>query len=350
MISDFKYKTLPHTVHFGAGKRSVLIDLLKDKKTFVIASKRLSSIVDELGSELNSDALKRFEKVIQHVPRTLVDEALSQFKSDSFDYILAIGGGSAIGLAKAIALETGTEIIAMPTTYSGSEMTNIWGISDDGGKTTGRNDIVMPKVIIYEMELTKGMPKTLALPSAINALAHLIEAMYAVDGNPITFNNAMMGIASIQSGLHELSHYGEVNDSVNRQLSFGGYMGGKVLGEVSMALHHKAAHVLGGSFGMEHSQVHTVLLPYVLNYQWSALSSDLQSAIKKATHSDNPARQIHLTVKELGGPTTLKEIGFEESNIPKAVEIMTQAAYPNPRPLVKADLEQMLSNAFHGKV
>ena len=247
-----------------------------------------------------------------------------------------------------MALEDGLAIIAVPTTYAGSEQTNIYGISSKEGKRTGRDDRVLPKYVIYDPELSITMPKTLAVSSAMNAMAHLMKALYSPRGNPLTRLSAIKGIEVVREGLQLLSTEEKLGAESNEKLQFGAYLAGKCLCEVSMALHHKAAHVLGGSFGMEHSQVHTVLQSYVLAYQWPYLSKEIQKDFVQAFMSDYPPKALRKLAEDANAPIELKAIGFLEENIDKAASLMAANSYANIAPLKKEGLKKLLENAFHG--
>ncbi|WP_296704652.1 maleylacetate reductase [Algoriphagus sp.] len=348
-IQSFEYKSFPIQVHFGQGTFSKLPELLKEsRKAFIIASPRLQNRVKELSTTLSSERIFHFKEVVQHVPSHLVEKALMEQKKHQADILVAIGGGSAVGLAKAMALQLKQPIIAIPSTFSGSEMTNIWGISKDGLKTTGRDSSVLPQDVIYDPELTENMPKDLAVKSAFNALAHLMEAAYAPDTNPITYNNSLLGINKIIEGLDLLKTSEKLTPQANELLLFGAFLAGKGLGEVSMSLHHKTAHTLGGSFGMDHASVHTVIQPYVFAYQWNSLEKSLQNDFQKAYDHEFPPLKVQSLIQELGGPVALKAIGFSEENIKPAVKIMLAKPYANPKPLEEEGLIQMLKQAYSG--
>lgn len=347
----FNYTSLAHKVYFGLERKKILSDVLRPfQKVFVIASKRSLPYVQEMGEILGKEKLLYFDEVVQHVPQKLVDKAYRAFIEAQADALLAIGGGSAIGLAKAIAKESRHPIVALPSTYAGSEMTNIWGIRAEGGKTTGRDNAVMPRFIIYDPELTATMPVPVAATSAMNAMAHLVEAVYAPDSNPITYNNSLLGINKLLEGMKILADQKKLMPTANELILLGAYLAGKSLGEVSMALHHKAAHVLGGSFGLEHALVHSIMQAHVLEYQWTSLSEEIKEDFKKALDHRYPPKALQAIAQSLEIPLSLKEIGFRPENLPKAASLMSQNPYPNPSPLVESDILKMLENAFRGEL
>lgn len=348
---NFEYHSYPNHVHFGTGNMKLLPGMLKAyQKVMVIATGRMGDQVDELKEALGAGRMVWFSKVIQHVPDKLVTEADAFRAAHQPDVLVAIGGGSVIGLAKALALEKWIPQVAVPTTFSGSEQTNIYGISSDGTKKTGRDNKVLPGTVIYDPALYLSMPKDLAVTSAMNAMAHLMEAVYSPSGNPVTRNNALQGMVAIKTGINDLSKTENLTKSIAEKLLFGSFLAGKCLCEVEMSLHHKAAHVLGGSFGMEHSSVHTVLQSYVLAYQWPHLSLHIQNNFKQALDSEYPPKTLKDLAEHAGAKTDLKSMGFKEEDIETAAKMITSKPYANVAPVTKEGLVKLLSNAFHGKI
>jgi len=346
---DFTYTSFPNKVHFGADSLKKLPELLEQyPRIMLFAEPFLQKHAAQLMDHFGEKRIRLYSNIVQHVPRQVVDEALEEVKTFAPDVLVSMGGGSAVGLAKAIALETELPITAVPSTYAGSEQTNIWGITTEEGKTTGRTNVVLPKEVVYDPSLTRSMPKALAVKSAMNAAAHLMEALYAIDGNPITNSVAILGLQHLRSGLQQVATTDELTAEANEHLLLGAYLAGKCLCEVSMALHHKAAHVLGGTFGMDHASVHTVLQAYVLEYQWPHLSSAVQEHFKSALESDQPAVALRALAADAGVATDLKSIGFKEEDIPRAASIMVSKPYPNPAPFDEEAILQMLQNAYKG--
>ena len=345
---DFEYRSFPNQVYFGDGKISILDEIVKDfKKVLLIAEDRLRPQVEPLKAARPAGSVVHISKVIQHVPETLVKETREILEKENPDVLVSIGGGSSLGLAKALALETHLPIVAVPTTFAGSEQTNIWGITTAEGKTTGRSDWVLPRVVIYDPDLTLTMPKPLAVTSAMNAMAHLVEAIYSPTGNPITRHHALLGIEKLKKGLQEIAGNDGLTREANKNILFGAYLAGKSLCEVSMSLHHKVAHVLGGTFGLDHAQVHTVLQSYVLSYQWPYLTSSIQEDFRQVLGED-PARALKDLAEQAGSLTTLERIGFKRQSIEKAVVTITAKPYDNPAPITREGMTNLLTHAFNG--
>lgn len=352
---DFTYQSFSNKVYFGENYLAKLPEIVQEmggRNLFVILrdTPETKSIVQSLLKVFGETKVTLFYEIIQHVPKTIVDKALQVARAKQSDSIIAIGGGSAIGLAKGMALETGLPILAIPTTYAGSEMTNVYGISAEGVKTVGKDLKVLPKTVIYAPSLTIKMPLGLAATSSMNAMAHLVEAIYAFDGNPIVYQIALLGIQSLRQGMEVLIQEKSL-ENANEHLQYGAYLAGKCLCEVSMALHHKLAHTLGGSFGMEHGQVHTVLLPYVLDFQLPFLPVSVKKDLQKTLNSKNPALKLKTLAKKMGAHTTLKAIGFKEADIPKAAEmVLALNKFANPAELNVQNVHDLLLRCYIGRL
>jgi maleylacetate reductase len=347
-MNPFVYKTHAVKVIFGKRVLEAIQGELPQKKPniAVLASARNALLVDDIRRLDGVGDVFHFHQIIQHVPQSLVDDAAFFLSDKKIDILLCIGGGSAIGLGKGLALTLNAELWAVPSTYSGSEMTNIYGISKDGVKLVRRDDKVHPSKVIYDPFLSLSMPLQLAVPSAFNAMAHLVEAMYSLDSNPIVHQLTVLGLKTLVNGLHQLAEKGHLDTVINEQLLFGAYVGGKVLCEVGMGLHHKTAHVLGGNFNMDHASVHTLLLPYVLAYQWEYLEDRLKADYQEVFGSMQPYEKIRALQEQLGAGYSLKGLGFDKKNLEVAVDLLMEMEYPNPAPLEKGKLLAMLAKAF----
>ncbi len=361
---DFRFETHSASVHFGREAAALLPKHLASYgRVMVIAGPRYRHLTAQLCEALGPDRIVRFEKVAQHVPQELVDEAAGVVRQTRPDAILAVGGGSAIGLAKALALgaspglkecyfEDGLaapEIIAVPSTFSGSEQTDIWGITTVEGKKTGKSELVLPRVVIYDPELLSTLPSEYAAASAMNAMAHLVEAVYAPDGNPVTRFQALQGIETVAEGLRRLSAVDSdtLPVEIAEKLLLGAFLGGKSLREVSMALQHKSAHVIGGLFGADHAKAHAVLLPHVLHYQWPHLDRDIRADLKQVL-GPYPPQTLQELAANAGVPTDLQRLGVKKTDLSTAADRIQANPYPNPAPLDRFRLLTMLENAWSG--
>ncbi len=313
-----------------------------------MATKYQIELAEQVSELLGDLSAVVFPKAKQHVPYEIVAEAIAEVDAVGADLLIAPGGGSTIGLAKGIVLERPMPILAIPTTYAGSEMTHIWGISKDGRKTTGRDPIVKPSTVIYDPALITSLPVSMSITSGVNAIAHAVEALYAENRNPISSMMAEESVKHLAEGLPLVAQDPSSLEARTKTF-YGSWLAATVLDQVGMALHHKLCHTLGGSFGMPHAEVHTVILPYAIAYNQS-YAPEMVAAMARALNC-NPA-DIAGTVQDIsrqnGGPISLKELDFKQENLEKAANIAVQNPYYNPRPVVESDILELLKSAFHG--
>ena len=330
---EFVYEPIGTRVVFGNGSASRIraeVERLGIERAFLITRRR------ELAANWAAGV---FEEAAMHVPADVAKRARRQASKVSADGLVAVGGGSTIGLAKAIALETSLPIVAAPTTYSGSEMTSIWGLTRDGKKTTGRDLKVLAKTVVYDPELIKTLPPNLAAVSGMNAIAHGVEALYAESENPVVSSMAEEAIRTLAAGLPQKAH---------AQCLYGAFLAGAALGSVGMALHHKLCHVLGGSFGLPHAETHTVILPHAAAYNHDA-ALDAMARVARALGAESAPDGLFDLALALDAPTSLSALGMKEIDLDRAAEISTENPYYNPRPVTREGVRALLDDAFHGK-
>lgn len=342
-MKPFAYTSLPTRVVFGAGSIKHLapeIEKLGAMRALLLTTPGRASMVTAIAKHLKVAGI--YDKVVMHTPVEAATEARELAKSLNADCCVAVGGGSTIGFGKAIALTSGLPVVAVPTTYSGSEMTTIWGLSEGGAKKTGRDPRVLPKVVVYDPELTLDLPAAVSAASGMNAIAHCAEALYAHDGNPIVSLMAEEGIRALSTALPLI-----LSDLKNLQARsdalYGSWLAGCTIATTSVALHHKLCHVLGG-FGLPHAETHSIVLPHALKYN-SAAAPEAMSRFGRALQGKN----LWDLQKGLGLPMRLADIGMKESDIERAAKIAVAAPYPNPRPVEYDPVHALLRNAWEGK-
>jgi maleylacetate reductase len=351
-MKNFLYESQPARVIFGAGSLAKVSDelqVLGAQKALVITTTDLANLAQEVAGLIGDLCAGVHAEAVQHVPIETVGKALDRVRSLGIDVLVAVGGGSAIGLAKAVALETSLPILAIPTTYAGSEMTPVWGITENGLKKTGKNLIVKPKTVIYDPKLSVSLPARLSVTSGMNAIAHCVEGLYSENANPIISLFAEEGIRAIASSLPQIC--ANPNDlNARSEALYGTWLGGTVLGTVGMALHHKLCHVLGGSYNLPHAETHTVVLPYAVWYNAGHAPEAIKAIARalKADESDVAGSLFDLS-KSLGVPTSLAEIGMKEKDLDQAAELATKNPYYNPRPIDEKSIRHLLEYAFAGK-
>jgi maleylacetate reductase len=282
-----------------------------------------------------------------HVPVEVARQAREEAIRLGADCVVAAGGGSTIGLGKAIALHSDLPILAIPTTYAGSEMTPIYGLTEAGQKKTGRDPRVLPKTVIYDSNLTLDLPVAMSVASGFNAIAHAAEALYADNSNPITAMMAEEGIRALASGMPEL--VGNPRGAKGRgDCLYGAWLCGAVLGTSSMALHHKLCHVLGGTWNLPHAETHTVILPHAIAYNFAA-APEAMRRIERAMNTSNAPAGIFDLMKQLGAPVSLQEIGMKQDDLDRAASLVREAPYYNPRPPTAESVRALLDDAYFGR-
>ena len=276
-----------------------------------------------------------------HTPVAVTAEALAFARAERIDGMIAIGGGSAIGLAKALALRSDLPQIAVPTTYAGSEMTPILGETAEGKKTTQRDPKIQPETVIYDPELTDGLPVKTSVVSGLNAVAHAVEALYARDGSPLVAIMAEAGIGAFARALPDIAAHRD-------EALYGAFLCGAVLALAGMALHHKLCHVLGGAFNLPHAETHAVILPHATAYNAGA-APDAMARIARALGTDTAAGGLADLAQRAGAPATLRELGLKHEDLDRAAALALASPYWNPRALDLGAIRQLLENAFHGR-
>jgi maleylacetate reductase len=350
MPSSFVYQALPGRVVFGAGALQQLeaeLDALGVRRALVLCTPDQRHAAEAIVARLGARAAGVFDRATMHVPLEVAREAREVARERNADCAIAIGGGSTIGLGKAIALDSGLPILAIPTTYAGSEMTPIYGITQDGEKRTGTDARVLPRTVIYDPQLTLTLPVGLSVTSGINAIAHAAEGLYAANGNPVTRLMAQEGIRALAAGLPAI-HADPADLEARGSALYGAWLCGTVLAHGGMALHHKLCHTLGGSFNLPHAPTHTVVLPYVLAFNASHAEEAMRHMAQALGTHGSAAAGVWELAHRNGAPTSLRELGMAEGDLDRAADIATERPYWNPRPIDRAAVRAVLQAAFDG--
>ncbi|MHA6645432.1 maleylacetate reductase [Mesorhizobium sp. A623] len=347
----FIYEPLPTRVVFGRGARHQLreeVERLGGRRAIVLSTPgRGERLAADIAVHLGSLSAGVCPEAVMHTPVDATERSLAMVRESGADILVAIGGGSAIGLSKALALRTDLPQIVLPTTYAGSEMTPVLGETLEGRKTTQRTPKVLPETVIYDIDLTLTLPAKTSVTSGMNAIAHAVEALYATDGNPVLSLMAEEGIAKLASALPRIIV--DLADAEGRaDALYGAFLCGGVLGATTMALHHKLAHVLGGMFDLPHAETHAALLPHTAAYNAPAAPDAMERVARALRVSDAPHGLFNLT-RSLGGVMTLRDLGMPEDGIGPAVEEALANPYWNPRPLEAHGLRHLLERAWSGK-
>ena len=345
----FTFDALPTRVVFGVGCIAQLaeeVGRLQVNRVLLVGTRGRAGLLDRAKALLGGTVAGIFDEAEMHAPADVADRARDVAATWRADSIVTVGGGSAIGVAKAVAFTTSLPILAVPTTYSGSEATPIWGTTRNGIKETGRDARVQPRTVIYDPELTLQLPPSVSAASGMNAIAHCVEALYAPDANPVTTLMAEEGIRALATSLPQVVGSPEDLDARTTAL-YGAWMGGTVLGMVQMGLQHKLAHTLGGSFGLPHAETHAVLLPYTAEYNAPDVADVMSRVARALGVSDAPAGLFNLG-RRIGTPRSLATLGMREEDLERAASIAVEQPYPNPRPVTREGVLSILRNAYAG--
>jgi len=289
-----------------------------------------------------------WDQVAQHVPIELATPARNAVDAHGSELVVSIGGGSTTGLAKAIALSHGLPIVAVPTTYAGSEMTPIYGLTGDRHKQTGKSAQVLPKVVVYDPLLTLGLPANVTGPSAFNSLAHCVESLYVPGNNPVTSAIAFEGVRALSDALPRVMR--EPSDvDARSDLLFGAMLGGMALGQTGSGFHHRLCHILGGKFNLVHADTHSVILPHVVAFNAPALPREMSRLAEAlGVSSGDPAGALWDLAGNSGIPTDLASLGLERAGLDEVVVQVLVEEKNNPVPLDGPSVRALLDAAFEG--
>jgi alcohol dehydrogenase class IV len=351
-MSPFIWTGQAGRVVFGAGSVARLrdeVERLGATRALVLCTPEQRASAEAVAASLGERSAGVFGRAAMHVPMAVAVAAREHAAAVGADCCVAVGGGSTIGLGKAIALTSSLPIIAVPTTFAGSEMTAIHGLTEGGIKRTGRDPRVLPRTVVYDPELLATLPSAVAGPSALNAIAHCVEALYAVDGNPVVSLMAEEGIRAIAAGLLRALAV-PVDLAARGEVLYGAWLAGMALNGVSMAIHHKLCHTLGGTFDLPHAETHTVILPYAVAYNRQA-APEAMARIRRAlgAFDDGDAASGLLALSRAAGArTTLREIGMPATGLDRAADLAVQNPYWNPRPIDRDAIRDLLQRAFDG--
>lgn len=354
-MERFVWQGMPSRVVFEWGALARLpeeVERLGARRALILATPEQRALADEVARALGSRAAGVHAEAVMHVPVEVARAACVAADALDADCCVAVGGGSTIGLGKAIALESSLPILAVPTTYAGSEMTPIYGLTEGGLKRTGRDPRVLPRTVIYDPSLTLLLPAPISAASGVNAMAHAVEALYAEDANPIISLMAEESIRALGEALPVIVRTPDDAAMRSRAL-YGAWLAGTCLGAVGMALHHKLCHTLGGTFDLPHAALHAALLPHTAHYNHTAAPEALARVARalgggKAEEAGQAGPLLYALNRALGIPAALKEIGMPETGLDEAADLASRNPYANPRAVEREAIRALLQRAWEG--
>lgn len=349
MTLDFAHQTAAQRLVVGADRaaENVVAEVgrLGAQRVLMVASPSAHELSAGIRELLDPTDVLMWSRVAAHVPIELVQEVRHVAADHGSELIIAVGGGSAIGLAKAVAVTTHLPIIAVPTTFAGSEATDIWGVTQGREKRTASDPHVLPTVVVYDATLTRGLPASIAIPSALNGLAHCVDSLWAPNADPLNAVLASAGARALSTGIRSLAR--DPQDlAAHETAQLGCYLAGAAFSSAGSGLHHKICHVLGGAC-LAHAQTHAVVLPHVARFNLPAAES--AAALLADALGDDPLSAIVDLCALSEGPRTLRELGMSSADIPAAAAaILRVVPSSNPRPVTEADLRDLLRRAWGG--
>ena len=347
-MKSFTYVSLPSRVIFGAGSVARLpqeVEKLGAKRALVLSTPGRAADVTRLAATLGERFAGLYDKAVRHVPIEVAEDARRAAKAANADCCVVVGGGSTIGLGKAIALTTGMPVLAVPTTYSGSEMTWVQGFTEGGRKRTQVDPKMLPKTVIYDPELTLGLPAATSAASGMNAIAHCVEALYAKEANPIVSLMAEEGIRALAASLPLIVRNPKDLEARGEAL-YGAWLAGMSL-NTGIALHHKLCHTLGGTWNLPHAETHAIVLPHAVRYNRDA-APEAMARIARALGAEDAAQGLYDLEVRLGLKMRLADLGVPAGDLERAAKIALEAPYPNPAPVTYEGVLALLRRAHAG--
>ena len=346
---QYSYRALPWEIVFGAGALSRLpeeMDRLGLERALVLTTPNQASAGKALAQRLAHRAAGHFDQAAMHVPAATLAAATKAANAVDAQCTVALGGGSTTGLGKALAVREGLANVVIPTSYAGSEMTDIWAVTEADRKVTARDRRAVPALTLYDPDLTSTLPPKFAAASGMNALAQAVVNVATHRPNPMVRALALEAVRALSRNLPRIVQDG--NDLEARAGAlFGACLAGAALGTGSTSLHHRLCHTFGGTFKTPHAETHAVLLPYAVAFNASAIP-DATGLVAAALDSDSAAGGLRSLAKLLGAPRSLREIGVRQQDIDKAVTAALEAPLDNARAVSPEALRELLTRAFHG--
>lgn len=348
MPAPFTYPINPGRILFGPGKLADVaeeISRLSATRALVLSTPFQRADALALAERLGPLSAGVFSEATMHTPVDVTARAMAAYDAARADCVVALGGGSTIGLGKAIAWRNDAPQIVIPTTYAGSEVTPILGQTENGLKTTVRDAKILPEVVIYDADLTLGLPVATSVASGLNAMAHAVEAVYARDRNPVSSMLAVEGVRALRDALPVIVTDPR-NANARAEALYGSWLCGTVLGTVGMSLHHKLCHTLGGTFDLPHAETHAIVLPHAAAYNASAAADALRPLADLFGGDLGPG--LYDFARSLGAPVALKDLGLKADQLDLAADLAAKSPYWNPRPVERDAIRALLQRAWEG--
>lgn len=344
------YNATPARIVFGTGaieRVAQVVEAFGATRAVVVSTPGRSGLADRTAALLGPLCAGTIPEAISQVPIELARRGRERARALGADCLVSVGGGASVGLGKAIALDMPVPVIAIPTTYSGSEMTGFCGITIDGVKRMHTSLNMLAGAVIYDPDLSRALPLDVSMASAMNALAHCLDVVYVPTASPIMLAAAYEGAGAIVDAMRRVARAPDDRDA-RSDLLYGAYLGGAAL-TGGFALQHGVAHVLGGSFGIAHGLSHALVLPHVAAYNARFAPAEL-GRMAAATGGRAFAGTAFDLLEEVGLPTSLRSLGLAEADLDPAARITVETDHGhNPGPVTFEGVRALLDDAFHGR-
>jgi maleylacetate reductase len=353
---------------FGPGALRQLPELLKAvgaRRVLLVTTEGRADSADgdRVRSTLGRTLASTFTGVQSHVPTPTVQAAVRQARGDGIDAVVSFGGGSCADLGKAVCFFTEMEAgtpgasfadrpalphVAIPTTYSGAEVTGGFGMTDPATrqKQGSSSPTITPLGVVYDPELTRTTPPRVSAETGMNALAHCVEALWSTRRSPEAEAVALAGAQRLVAALPGVVE--EPDDLDLRAAALeGAALAGRCLHNAAMGVHHGLAQLVGGRTGIAHGLANAILLPHTMRFN-AGVAPDAIARLGAAMATDDPIGTIASLVAELGLPTGLSDCGVDGEDI-EAVARMAPSSHAvsaNPRPVTEDDARRILEDAF----
>jgi maleylacetate reductase len=374
-MSTFQLTNSAQTIIFGSGSVAQLGDAVAQagwRRVMLCTTPnfRTRGHLAPIEAALGQWLAVTFEDVQPHVPALQVADAAALADQYQVDAVLGLGGGSSIGTVKAVSATLRPDqrsdallpVIAIPTTYAGSEMTPVFGVTEreDGRarKVTRSDARVTPRLVVYDPLLTLDLPPRMTAGTGINAVAHCVEALYSTTRNPLATAVASGGLRAIANALLRCYTHGEDVEARDEMLG-GAFLAGTALAHVAMGLHHGICHVIGGATGAAHGDANSVMLPFVMRFKPQVIAPQLAEAavamgIPALGQSDEAlasaaAQRVADWVAAMRLPTRLRELGIREEQLPELARMAfaSRTVQNDPRPIgAVSEIETLLRAAW----
>ncbi|MFB6704906.1 maleylacetate reductase and hydroxyquinol 1,2-dioxygenase domain-containing protein [Streptomyces sp. NPDC056333] len=349
-MRNFVHTSHPSRVIFGTGTVGQVrdeVERLGCSRVLLLSGPAVAEAAARVRDVLGDLIVAEFDGAAMHTPVEVTERALDVLREHAADCLVAVGGGSTTGLAKALALRTDLPQLILPTTYAGSEVTPVLGETQGGRKITQSSPAILPETVVYDVEFTRDLPVGMSVTSGVNALAHAVEALYSPQANPVIDAMALDAVGRIARALPAL--VARPSDTGARaDLLHAAWLAGTCLASVGMGLHHKLCHTLGGSFGLPHAETHTVILPHAMAYNAPA-ARDVMNRIAEALGVADAPSGVFDLIASVGGPTSLARLGMAQADLPEAARLAVATPYPNPRELTYQGIDSLLQDAWQGR-